>query len=62
MGPAPVTREEAASRYLYPSGNRRMACPTDNDGFPTCMGDGGLCGYSAELKQQVCIQLGPEKS
>jgi hypothetical protein len=30
----------------------RFACPTDNDGFPECMGDGGTCGAGG-----VCDRL-----
>lgn len=52
-----MTREEAAARYLYPNGVRRMACPDDEDGAPTCMGDGGYCGHSPELDRQVCARL-----
>ena len=57
MGPASVTPDEGTSRYFYPNGNPRMACPPDNDGFPTCMGDDSMGGYSPELKQQVCVNL-----
>jgi hypothetical protein len=32
----------------------RFACGTDNDGFPTCMGDGGTCGILG------CDRLEPE--
>lgn len=52
-----MTEEEARAAYLYPSGNRRMACYPDNDGFPQCMGDGGFCGYSPELREDVCVRL-----
>jgi hypothetical protein len=37
-----------------------MACPPDEDGFPTCMGDTGFCGYSPELDGQVCVNLSGE--
>lgn len=30
----------------------RFACPTDNDGFPECMGDGSTCGPN-----YTCTQL-----
>jgi hypothetical protein len=52
-----MTPEEAAPRYLYPSGLPRIACPTDSDGYPTCMGDGGMCGFSSALKREVCVNL-----
>ena len=60
MGPASVTPEEARKRYLYPSGIHRMACQPDDDGFPQCMGDGSSCGYSPELKTDVCVNLGDD--
>lgn len=56
--PEQGSREQAAKKYLYPSGITRMACPSDNDGAPTCMGDTGYCGYSRELDRQVCVHLG----
>lgn len=34
-----------------------FACPVDNDGFPTCMGDGGECGYDRVLGRPVCDRL-----
>ena len=52
-----MTKEEARAAYLYPSGRPRMACPSDEDGSPTCMGDTGFCGYSSELDRQVCVYL-----
>jgi hypothetical protein len=52
-----VTEEEAREIYLYPSGLHRMACASNNNGAPTCTGDGGFCGYSRELGQQVCAAL-----
>jgi len=52
-----VTEEEARKVYLYPGGRRRFACGSDNDGFPTCMGDRSFCGYSPELDEAVCTNL-----
>lgn len=51
--------EYAELRDRYLSGLPRIACPADNDGFPTCMRDGGECGYSPELKRSVCTRLDP---
>lgn len=42
------------ARYFYPNGTHRMQCYTDNDGAPTCMGDGGYCGWSETLRAPVC--------
>lgn len=54
-----LNREALVAQYSYPSGATRMACPPDNDGAPTCMGDTGYCGYSKELDKQVCVNLTP---
>lgn len=56
------SREELAAKHFYPNGVTRMACPSDEDGAPTCMGDTGYCGYSEELGKQVCINLAPQTS
>ena len=49
--------EKLKAQYFYPNGVHRMACPPDEDGAPTCMGDTGYCGYSPELDTQVCVHL-----
>lgn len=33
-----------------------FACGTDNDGSPTCQGDGSACGYDA-TGQPACTTL-----
>lgn len=48
---------EARKAFFYPSGVARMACPGDNDGYPTCLGDNSMCGYSAVLGEQICKYL-----
>ncbi|MCZ4510416.1 hypothetical protein O3Q52_19930 [Streptomyces sp. ActVer] len=53
------SREVLVAKHFYPSGVTRMACPPDNDGAPTCMGDTGYCGHSKELDKQVCVNLMP---
>ncbi|MFD5208409.1 hypothetical protein ACFWNF_15965 [Streptomyces anulatus] len=53
----PQQRADLKASYFYPNGVHRMACPSDEDGAPTCMGDTGYCGYSAELDTQVCVNL-----
>jgi hypothetical protein len=52
--------DDERARYLYPSGQQRLGCSTDNDGYPLCQGDGSLCGYSRLLGQQVCENLPAE--
>lgn len=52
-----ASREALIAKYLHPGGVTRTACPSDEDGAPTCMGDTGHCGYSKELDRQVCIHL-----
>ena len=49
-----LTPEEARQLFLYPSGAVRFICGSDNDGYPSCMGDGSLCAYSKALGEQVC--------
>ncbi len=53
----PQQRADLRATYFYPNGVHRMACPSDEDGAPTCMGDTGYCGYSPELDTQVCVKL-----
>lgn len=48
-------REALVAKFFYPNGVTRMACPSDEDGAPSCMGDTGYCGYSQELERQVCV-------
>lgn len=57
-----MSKAEARQVFLYPSGVARMMCSTDNDGYPTCQGDTGMCGYSAVLKQQVCEYIKESQS
>lgn len=54
---AGMTESQARAAFLYPSGIVRMACPSDNDGYPTCLGDASMCGYSVVLGEQVCKHL-----
>lgn len=54
---AGMTEEQVRSVFFYPSGITRMVCPADNDGFPTCLGDNSMCGYSVLLGKQVCKEL-----
>lgn len=54
---AGMTEAQAREVFLYPSGVTRMLCPGDNDGYPTCLGDNSMCGYSAVLGEQVCKHL-----
>ena len=49
-----MTEEDARLVFLYPSGRARQACGSDNDGFPICMGDTGMCAYSRILDEGVC--------
>jgi hypothetical protein len=35
----------------------RFACPTDNDGFPQCMGDGSTCGPNYTCTELATAQL-----
>lgn len=60
--PAPADIETLRAKYFYPNGVARMACPPDNDGFPTCMGDTGFCGHSPELDSQVCVHLNGQET
>lgn len=53
---ADLTEEGARAVFLHPSGRTRIACYTDNDGYPVCMGDGSMCGYSKVLNEEVCNQ------
>ncbi|MFJ8301587.1 hypothetical protein ACIQ9R_37560 [Streptomyces sp. NPDC094447] len=55
-----MTEDEARELYLYPSGLPRYSCGSDNDGYPTCMGDGSMCGYSKVLEEQVCKYMTKE--
>lgn len=57
-----MTHAEARETFLYPSGRSRIGCGTDNDGFPTCMGDGSMCAYSKILGEQVCGQFRPART
>jgi len=50
-------RQVLMAKYFYPNGVARTACPSDEDGAPTCMGDTGYCGYSKELGRQICVNL-----
>lgn len=54
---AGLTAQQARAIFFYPSGISRMACPADNDGFPTCLGDNSMCGYSQVLHEQVCKHI-----
>lgn len=53
--------DDERAHYLYPSGVARFVCGSDNDGYPTCGGDGSMCGYSALLGRQVCENLPAEQ-
>ncbi len=52
-----MDEESARALYLYPSGLARFCCGSDNDGYPTCMGDGSMCGFSAVLDEPVCERI-----
>ena len=63
MNPDPaegLTESEAAEVFLYPSGVPRYWCGSDNDGYPSCMGDGSLCDYSPLLGTHVCRYARPK--
>ncbi|MEU0783530.1 hypothetical protein ABZ341_18390 [Streptomyces sp. NPDC006173] len=49
-------REALKAKHFYPNDVTKTACPSDEDGAPTCMGD-GYCGYSKELDSQICVNL-----
>lgn len=50
-------RDVLVALHFYPNGMARTACPSDEDGAPTCMGDAGYCGHSKVLDRQVCAHL-----
>lgn len=58
---AGMAEQQARAVFLYPSGLARYTCGSDNDGYPTCMGDGSWCGYSRVLGYQVCKHLRPSE-
>lgn len=55
-----MTKDEAQTLYLYPNGVERFCCGSDNDGYPTCQGDGSMCGFSPVLGQQICEAVTPD--
>lgn len=52
-----MTEEEARTLYLYPNGVARFCCGSDDDGYPICMGDGSMCGFSEVLDGPVCQHI-----
>lgn len=38
-----------------------FACGTDNDGYPTCQGNGTTCGWEREAGREYCAELETDK-
>lgn len=49
-----MTWSAVLARFFYESGVPRIMCSSDNDGYPSCQGDGSMCGYSHVLGEQIC--------
>lgn len=39
------------------AGRVLFACGTDNDGYPTCQGDGTTCGWERDGRGEFCLEL-----